>query len=257
MKGVTVTTLTTIDKVLAHSKSYSDYSRREELLQESHRLTTLRDGLLPVEEAAKGSLVKRLNNVVREIELLDLSKQFGSIPILSQEVFSWTKVQPGWRGAFGWSYVDVPALAYLSITEEVCKLSVNRHGGIEVNGDARFYSGNTAHVPWLVDRHYREILGLLGRKHCSDKRGVITLTYSYHGVIPSEIRNIIQTEKESRRFESLAFVCDVDRWQVGVKEIPRVYYDPILVGLKAGALWVLATFDPTPVESYIASEFTS
>lgn len=250
-------TLTNIDKALAHSKSYTDYSRREELLEESRRLTSLRDGLLPVEEAAKESLEKRLDHVVREIELLDLSKEFGSIPVLSQEVFSWTKMQPGWRSAFGWSYIDVPALAYLPVTAEACEISVNRHGRIEINGDNQYYSNNNPRVPWKVDKHYREIARQLGRRHCSDRREIITLTYSYAGIIPADIRDVIHTEKQARRFDDLAFVCDADRWQVGVTEIPRVYFDPILVGLKAGALWVLATFDPTPVESYIASEFTS
>lgn len=90
----------------------------------------------------------------------------------------------------------------------------------------------------------------------------ISLKYEYRGAVPSEIKEIINTETRFKR-DDMAFICEVDEWEVRASErsvrarISDALLDPILVGYKNDALWVLGSFDPTPVEQYLLHEFTN
>ena len=100
----------------------------------------------------------------------------------------------------------------------------------------------------------------------------VSLTYRYPGAIPEHVREIITREKTGvlnpkrvsvsgkpvydTRFDQLAFVCEVPQWECTWSRRGNIdYLDPILVGVKSEAFWILSTFDPTPIEQYVADEF--
>lgn len=231
---------------------------RSALVLEKVRLVRLLDGLLPVEKAARSEVEEQLNKIDSRIRLLDTATALDGLPMLDPEVFSWTKQQQGWRKTFAWQMITVPALAYIDVADESCTLYTQHHGSTKINGFIESRDGRYGKIPTEVGSRYAEIMASLRRRHLSwDGYETIRLTYTYPGIVPDHIKEIIRKETEKKTFSHLAFVCDVDRWQVGTTQAPREFFDPILVGEKGGALWVLASFDPTTVEEYLLREFTS
>ena len=251
----------TITRALGKSATYTSKSRRDDLVSEIERLTEAQSHLLPVEEASKEALEERIGIARREVKMIETSEALGSPPVLDPVVFSWTKQQPGWTSkAFGVfstrDLIAVPSLAYLAIDQAEITLKIDRRGDFYVNN--KQYGWEQSKVPTEVSAMYEKTLKRTILPSLGSNLQSVSLSYSYAGVIPQDVREIIKREKQERRFDQLALVCDVDHWQVKTEEVPpREFFDPILVGLKADALWVLAAFDPTPLEAYLASEFTT
>lgn len=247
---------TVIDRALAHSASYIAPSTRDTLVDTRARLNDRLDNLLPVEETARKELDGLLQTTTRALRMIDLSKEIG-LPVLSQEVFSWTKMQRSFQRRFGlWEMLEVPALAYIPVDRNSCQIGVNRMGRAWINDRESYY--RQSDMPSGIEEAYLKIASKLAVVANDRRLENLSINYAYRGLVPDDVRAIVKTEQARGRFDRLAFVCDVDHWQVQqIKAPPVVYLDPILVGEKGGALWVLASFDPTPVESYIAAEFTS
>lgn len=247
----------TIERALRSATKFTDDipAERSALLKERERLTHLCDALLPVEQKARTEITKQLDASTHRMNILNSAERLGGLPMLDQSIFAWTKPQQAWKKKFGWEVIDVPALAFVGVNDESCSLRVNWQRTFRFNGDE--YHLNKKYLGEIV-QSYQKIMDNLRRKYLSwSGRESITLTYTYPGVVPDHIKDIIREESETKRFKSLSFVCDANKWQIGVQMAPPEYADPILVGESGGALWVLASFDPTPIETYLLREFTS
>ena len=246
----------TIEMALASSKKLSqDQAEREALVAEGTRLAELRDNLLPFEEAAKTALEGQIETLREAVRVFDTAAAVGNLPRLDQNSFAWTKKQKLW----GRKAILVPSLAYVPISDRELTLWTNHRGEVRINGEAVDSRYPRTRYPATVEKHYITTMTAIGREYLSwDDRDTLALTYRYPGIVPEEIKVLIREEEDKKRFDRLAFVCDVDHWQVNVTQAPRrEFLDPILVGEKAGTLWVIASFDPTPLEKYVSSEFTS
>jgi hypothetical protein len=241
-----------IDKVLAeHTVAPPpDNSAPNDRL---YALVAKREQLLPVESLAHKQLTDQILQVQKEVNHLNASKMTGC-PMIDPVVFSWTRKQGAWDRK--WKprvTLDVPTLAYLSLDKGSVSFSVSWWM------DHDTYDNG---LPLCVKREWQEIANGI-RPYLSRKSGQVrstTLTYSYPGVIPDHIKQIISEEKvgADKRFTALGLVCDVDRWKIKTVEAPpRQLFDPILVGVKNNNLWVIEAFDPTTLESYLLNEFTA
>lgn len=255
-----------IERALATSTVLSsEPDKIEAVMAERDRLKKLRGNLLPFEAGARESLDEQIALAEAEFMAITTAKAVDNLPMLDNAVFSWTKRQPRKQKRFGVEMIDVPALAFIAIDKEALLLGVENDGDTWVNGS----SGHRgSELPQAVDAAYRKTLRKL--KSIVPNWRQFQLSYSFPGVVPDEIRAAIAAEYEEvpnkfggpstrklRRFDSLAFVCEVDRWETKEIVLPREDLDPILVGVKSEACFVIASFDPTTLESYIASEFTS
>lgn len=232
-----------IEKALAASSKTVPVGNLEALQAERTRISKVTGSLLAVEKQAKQQLANRWNEIEAEIALLQTAELFPGMARLDPDVFSWTKPQRVWKRRGRAVTLDVPTFAYIDVTEDECQLHREQPSWT-----------NTSLMPGYVRTRYEKTLKAMD---ISGHRSV-TLTYRYSGVIPTDVREIIQREQLAQRFNNLALVCDVPAWTVkSVPEPPRELLDPILVGVRANTLWVLAAFDPTPVETYMVDEFTA
>lgn len=254
---------TTIERALAAATTLKrEEGDTVELNAELLRLDTARSRLLPFEATARAELTERIENVQTTLKMIRVAESLDNLPRLDPVVFSWTKPQKSPRRTwYGAASMDVPALAYIPIDKTELRLTIENDGDVWIN--ERGHRGPNG-VPNPVAEQYATVMrGLRG--HYNGWK--MTLSYSYPGVVPEGIREIIATEyepipydtsrKRLRRFDDLAFVCEVDSWKVDIEQRPRFNLDPILVGVKNDDCWVLGSFDPTTLESYIASEFTT
>lgn len=239
---------TMIEKALK-SATITETGEVDELSAELTKLMLFENTLLPVEERAKKQVNDEIARKKARIERLKAA-EILDLPRLDASIFGWTKKQKAWKVMpFGRQPLDVPVFAYIPIDHEVCTLSATRRGYEER------YGSNAR--PSAVTAQYEKIMNQMAHS-LSGRITSVEISYRYEGVIPNNVREIIQAEKGGERFKSLGLVCEVDSWKITKTERPpREFLDPILVGEKAGALWVLASFDPTPVEQYLLNEFTT
>ncbi len=80
----------------------------------------------------------------------------------------------------------------------------------------------------------------------------LDLTTNFSGVMPAAIRETIHELRNSHTFDSLLIVQEVKKWNVTVRAA-----DPLLIGIKNGAAYLVDRFDTTTAEEYVAREFTS
>lgn len=234
---------TLIDKALATAitPQPGDVEKYE---LEVKKLFQIRETLLPVEAAAKEDVEQRLLVAQEKLEHSRAAAALEGMKQLDMTVFSWKRDQKTHKRK---DLMQVPALAYIPLSEGKVELSVRYGGDIII----------PRQMPEAVKRAYTETLAPITRFLDWDHYNRVTLTYAYTGVIPTDIREIIQHEKNVDRFEHLALVCEVGKWETRWEPSPpREYLDPILVGCRAGALWILGAFDPTPVEQYVLDEFS-
>lgn len=216
------------------------------LEKEIAHLTDLYSRLLPIEAAAQSEVSAKGRELRTRLTKLTAARELD-LPMLNTGVLGWTKLQPAWWNLLSRQLLNVPVFAYVPIKSGRCEILVSR-------------SGTSMDAPKFVHDAYAVTKAGL-RRHLStnpfDGRRRITLSYIYQGVIPDTIREIIHKEQDEQRFDDLALICEVDKWSIDEQHVPRRLLDPILVGVRSEALWVLGSFDPTPVEDYIAREFTS
>lgn len=213
------------------------------------QLDTLRGKLFPFEAAAIAEINARLDVVNRDLDAARAASRWDvRLPRLDASVLSWTTKQSAWRMWFGKMLkTQMPALAYVPVDASRLQLRVS-WGSPDGVVHPR--------VPGFVAAQYHEALKpIAGWTGSEFKHSSATLEYRFHGIVPDDIRQLIEAEQSKGRFEQLAFICEVHRWEI--EAAPSVRYgDPILVGVKDEAMWVLGSFDPTPTEEYLLREFT-
>jgi hypothetical protein len=239
-----------IEQALKTVKPAPSVGERESLTTELEQLQQAQKALLPVEDAALMELEAKIAAIQTKVDYGKAAEALQGLSLLDTSVFSWTKLQKT-DGSSGprRKELELPVFAFIPIaqSEFVATLSWT---GLTTYG----YS-----LPLGVRSAYDRIFNAVANKYLSfDGYGELRLSYRYLGVIPDDVREIIRKEQVTPRFERLALVCETDQWQTSwTKAPPPELFDPILVGERAGVLWVLAAFDPTPVEQYLLNEFTT
>lgn len=235
-----------IEKALATATTVVEEAEVLALEAEIKRLTTLHEELLPAERTAKAKIAEKGRELRQRLTEITTTQALD-LPRLDPTILAWTKIQPAWYKIVSKQLLNLPVFAYVPLNQPSCDLRVTRED-------------QWGNVPQIVMDQYGEMFKGL-RKHLSQDpftgRRRINLSYTYEGVIPDEMRKIIAREHLSGRFDDLGLICEVDKWEINEERVPRQLLDPILVGVKNNALWVLGSFDPTPVEHYITQEFTS
>jgi hypothetical protein len=85
-----------------------------------------------------------------------------------------------------------------------------------------------------------------------------SLSLALGGIVPDEARQIIR--ERGKDFERMYIVAEAGDWTwAEADNLPTrlVNGDPLLVGEKNGAFYLLHVFDMTPLEEYVRKEFTS
>jgi hypothetical protein len=85
-----------------------------------------------------------------------------------------------------------------------------------------------------------------------------TISVGFSGVLPNNTRAKVKDAKNMGMAVSL--LCEVDPkigWKREITSKPGLKADPLVVGLKDGAWYLIDKFDITPAEHWIASEMTS
>ena len=81
----------------------------------------------------------------------------------------------------------------------------------------------------------------------------------FEGIIPNEIRNIIRSAQSSGLFKEVFLLAEVPKWKKATRPTPQpiAQGDPLVIGWDGINFRLIAAFDTTPIEQYIADEFST
>lgn len=133
---------------------------------------------------------------------------------------------------FTWRKDGLPVLAIYGLDGAICSII-----GHDFNGQP------IGHTPWAIQH-------LLQKDISRPRNGRWTDWHSeFTGIIPAEVRTKIAEAKP--HFGDDIFIVAEANWE----RVERPAGDPLVVGWRADALWLIAQFDTTDLESYMVSEF--
>lgn len=209
---------------------------KEELEAEIVRQRQLRTGLMGVEVRASQQIDVNIAQLSALVKREELRGKIGDLPRVDPVVLTWRK-----KIKVHGNVIPVPELALYSLHHPTLKLRVEWVGRENWTPD----------LPDFAIAAYKDTVDALAKTIDSGHSQAFTLTTTYDGVIPAETKEKIREAEE--QFEDVRLLAEAPNWSVHIE--PR-HVDPIVVGIAAETMWVIDIFDPTPVEEYVASEFT-
>lgn len=159
----------------------------------------------------------------------------------------------------------MPLFAMFHIDKPLCTMEGHaRHG----RGLQKFVLSEPAILAKLVPETANMLQELCAKDLPEWTSRARCISSRFAGAIPAEVRTSIREARP--KFEQIYIVTESPEWEMeafeertseGVytrlnpKPIPQ--RDPLVIGEKNGKFWLIAVFDTTPTEEYVAREFTS
>ena len=219
-----------IENISSEHESAIGVLSRIDQLQSS--LFPVERGLLPVIRSKKSEVAKR----VRQLESLDKMNQYA---VFSLEPLTWRNKQ------------GLPRLAVFSLESPDFELAViGSHNGWDSR--RRWRQKVSPKLPQKMMDCYKDVLGKLSALAKETKK-TTRLRAQFGMLIPQNVKE--QIVRARGEFKEIFVVAEAPRWDLKQTAIPRPDKDPLVVGYDGVNYWLIAAFDPTPLEEYIKAEF--
>lgn len=162
-----------------------------------------------------------------------------------------------------------PVFAVFTSKKEKCQIGVELSEFVGIL-DFRVYLNNNFNSR-LIASKYKDVYADLIEKALLSCQGIsifeigklkIELTSDFNGVLPSDIRQLMQSFTKfeginSRVFDEVVMIAEAESW---TQDSVITYYppnpDPLIVGIKDSVAYLIASFDTTRMEDYVKKEFT-
>lgn len=236
-----------IAQALAKAQKPLTTNELEELKTLRGRLTAKMDSLMGVELKGKMALDKKIREI-EEKERLTLPEHLREYKILDLSVLQIRDI------------LGMPRLVPFSLNTSEWQVGYSRSG----NGHGYPIQAPNFTDNALTNRVFANYTDLIekARRVCNaEKIGDAYFKATFAGVIPDKAREIIQNGKKLPDVEQVFLIADVTgEVQFHDETTPRPQnLDPIICGWvpKSKQVIILGVFDPTKLENWVASEFTS
>ena len=208
--------------------------------------------LFGFEEAAAPAIEARISDLQREKAGLKNVGKYRGFRRLSLEPLHWRDKKTGY-----------PLLVMLGLDSPRFELAVRgkRTNRYSYYGDLRGRSlkwsvSSTPKLPPALLDCYKDVTDKLREKAKGNKKSISLLT-EYAGMIPKSTRQKI--DEAEKLFDGIYIIAEGKNFELvetKIKAAPKPNDgDPIVVGFDGTNLWVIDTFDLTPIERFVASEF--
>jgi hypothetical protein len=192
--------------------------------------------------------VMAINQKLRDLQRMQLKhrahQRFADVKHkIDLEVLTWRKPEPL---HYGKSVIPQPEVGLFGLTQPWLRLSST------FNGTANWTPKLSPHI----SKMYGDVASALSELDNSTTHHMSHhISASFSGVVPTETRQKIFAAQTSKAFTDVRILAETS-WTLEATPVP-FYADPIVVGLVDDEMWVIDIFDPTPLEDYIAREFTT
>lgn len=229
---------------------------KENVAEEVDKLRRQMNALFPLEAYASKAIEKRIAH------LSDQNLVKGDCPPISLEILKWRSKKDGW-----------PVFAMFDMSSPICRFGgfwSQRAGRLPMyaqmgafNGVLRGKEGNilcgtpsTFKLPYgeSVMDYYGDVFEKLARLDTDQSRPKAGEIYAtFNGVIPDSTRQKIVDASDSKRFNQIVIIAEAS-WSLALRPFNP---DPLVVGFSDSGAWLIDSFDLTPIENIVKSEFTS
>lgn len=198
------------------------------------RLSTQYAGLYGVEEGARSEMSRQLAIATRNREMTGKTE---IDPVILK--WRWSEMlRTGWRTPD----IPLPKICPLTLESNVFEIS-----------DSVWGMSTWKDFPQVVQSSYRDVESALNTT-ARTKIESFSIRFSWEGVIPAEAKQVIADNRDEFEQVFLLTETPAKSWTLKRTPVPEMV-DPLIVGTKYNAMYLLGKFDPTPLEEYIASEF--
>lgn len=216
-----------------------EYGELLKSLKETEQLISKLIPLLPVEKGRLPSL---------NAQKLEIEKKIKRNQIAQNARYKIFDLEPlKWRDQIGF-----PRLVIFDVRFPNYKIWCNCFYGCE-------FFHLEPDFPQAIEKCYDDVLEILravARKEYNKEREkqpniescTVGLYTQFSGIIPQKIRDEIT--KAYELFESIFIVADIPKWEFN-KSV-SVGKDPLVIGFDGEKFWLIAAFDLTPLEAYLA-----
>lgn len=208
------------------------------------RLTHEKGMLFGIEQEAAAALDQRLSEVKSEQHKARAFEKFAGEKLrVDNEVLTWRKPEPLYHEG---TLIKVPEIGLFGLGQPWLRLTTRwvGHGQWEPA------------LPRCLTELYSDVYNTLSSLYkLHSYRQEFSIFAAFTGVIPADTKKKIREAQVSRAFDDIRLLAEAE-WAVQSTPSP-LYADPIVVGLVEDEMWVIDVFDPTPLEEYIAREFTT
>lgn len=211
---------------------------------EIYRLNRELKSLYGIEAGAVTAINTRLAELTGEQRKARAYTRYkGDKKLLSAEVLTWRKPEPLMHGTVA---VPQPEVGLFSLDQAELML----HSQWLDHGEWQ------PALPRKLTQQYKDVYGALGVLNNMMSFGsAFSIRAAFSGLIPAETKEKIREAQSSAVFSDIRLLAETS-WKL--QETPQPFYaDPIVIGLVDAEMWVIDVFDPTPLEDYIAREFTT
>lgn len=203
--------------------------------------------LFGFEIKAKPRLREGLDELTREKARLKRLSEFGRFPCLNLEPFRW-------RNKNGW-----PKLALFSLDSATCEISIQVKARRNSWGEQRGFQyarSSSPRLPEAIASCYEDVFQALMLK-AKEEKASVSLSTAFLGIMPDTVRSTIK--EVGPAFEQIFLVVESKQWQMAIKKAPKPIpreADPLVVGFDGENFWIIASFDPTPLERMVKDWFS-
>ena len=188
----------------------------------------MKTGLFGIEDSARESAEERLDKLRKQSDQVKTERE-GLIGLnkTSNKYLQLSLDPLGWRNKRGWPRLVVFAL-------DSSDFSITSDGNISPD------------LPEPIQNKYSDVIRKLeAHERRSHSEDTVELTCTFKGLIPEGVKDKITAAQKD--FDDDIYVI-AEPTNFSVRRIARVSQDPLVVGFKHGALWLIADFETTPVE---------
>lgn len=208
---------------------------RENAVEGLTRIGELQSKLLPVERGMIPAIRLEKEAITKRIKQLESFEKLNRYAVFSLEPLTWRNKQ------------GFPRLAVFSLESANFEIAAvggyNRWGG----GGRRWRGQISPKLPKEMMTCYKDVLDKLTKLGRETKK-TIRLRTQFGMLIPESVREEISRVRGE--FKQIFIVAEAPRWDLKRIAIPKPV-DPLVVGYDGICYWLIAAFDPTPLEEYI------
>ena len=200
----------------------------------------LQNGLrraLPLETELKEHFAHSLDTIQTEITRFELTPEFD-LPTIHPSFLQWK------------THLGYPAFSIYTLDDPTCTIHFERFG----RGDKGHALSMTPTLPPIMAKHYLgDALVKSLNDHCLyGSLQSIDLGARYAGAMPDSVREhihyYIDEGTGAPRFEQIFIVAEAPVWDLKTVRQIIPAGDPLVIGVKENVLWLIDSFDLTPVE---------
>jgi hypothetical protein len=215
-------------------------SERETAVETLNRIDQLQSSLLPVEHGLLPAIRSKKIEAAKRVRQLESLDKLNQYPVFSLEPLSWRNKE------------GFPRLAVFSLESPDLEFAVvGSYSRVDWRLKRRWRQKVSPKLPQGMMDCYKDVLDKLSAIAKETKK-TARLRAQFGMLIPQAIKTEIARVRGE--FKEIFIIAEAPRWDLKLTAIPKPK-DPLVVGYDGVNYWLIAAFDPTPLENYIKAEF--